>query len=331
MLAFEVILFSFCLLCGAFFSGIETGIISVHRLRLRHLAEDEEDESSKIIEMFLDDTDRLFGTTLSGNNISNVIVAVIGARFGARFGVYFNCPYAEFVAGLLTALLVLLVAEYLPKAWFQADPIDRCRPLAGVLWKCSLLLKPLSDFFTKVVVFLFPKTSGEESGRKVIVTREEIDILAKESAEHGNLSPRQRIMIRRVVDLAGKTALKVMIPREEVVSIDSSASATEFLELSRASGFTRLPVFDRARGVYVGIANLFDVLAATPERYEENIARFMRPVQFLRDNTPLTEILPRLRHSRQPLALVSDSKSDVLGLVTTQNVLSLIIGADMKG
>ena len=73
---------------------------------------------------------------------------------------------------------------------------------------------------------------------------------------------------------------------------------------------------------------MFDVLAAPAARYGEPIVRFMRPPQFLRDSTPLTEVLPRLRRSRQPLALVANARAEVIGLLTTEDVLRLIIGVD---
>ena len=324
MLILEISLFFGCLLWAAFFAGIETGVISINHLKLRHLAEEENDRQAQLLERFLANPDRLLGTTLVGVNICMVAVSVMGARLGhclpGRGG--------EVLSEALTTLIVLICCEYLPKAWFQSNPIARCRPFAGLLWTMSLLLKPLADFFTWITMFLLRGLPAGSDGQRPVVTREEIDILAKESAEHGNLTPKQRIMIHRVVELAGKNAAQVMGPRARMVFIDSHATAEDFLKLSCSSNFTRLPVFDQTRGVFIGIANLFDVLAAPAGRYGENITRFMRPPQFLRDTTPLTEVLPRLRRSRQPLALVANAQSEVVGFLTTEDVLRHVIGTD---
>ena len=322
MIALEIIIFLMFFVFSAFFSGIETGMISINRLRLHHLVEDKNDKSAGIIELFLENFDRLFGTTLVGNNICNVAIAIIGVRLGHLL------PWggSEILTEGTTSFLVLIFCEYLPKAWFQSDPIARCRPFAGILWNISLILKPLADLLTGFTNLFFRGLPRFHMREGLLVTREEISVLAKESAEHGNLTPKQRIMIHRVVSLAGKTATRIMIPRDKIVFVDSRATAEDFLRISQSSGFTRLPVYDQERQTFVGIVNLFDVLAYASDHYTKNIGRFMRPAQFLRDTTPLTDVLPRLRRSRQPLALITDAKSQAIGLITTEDILRLIIG-----
>ena len=276
MLGLEIFLLFLCLLLTAFFAGIETGVISINQLKLRHLEEEEEDRSAQLLDIFRANPDRLWGVPLVGVNICMVGASVLGARLGhALLG-----RGGEVISEFLTAMVVLVCCEYLPKAWFQSNPLQRTRPFARVLWIAAQALQPFADFFNWLTAFLLRGLPAVEEQGRPMVTREEIDILAKESAEHGNLTPKQRIMIHRVVDLAGKSIERIMVPRKRMVFIDSQASGEEFLKLSRESGFTRLPVYDEARGVFVGIANLFDVLAALPNRYGEPITSFMRPAHF---------------------------------------------------
>ncbi len=288
LLLAEISLLLLCLAWSAFFSGMETGVISINRLKLRHLVEEDNDRPAQLLERFLGNPDRLLGTTLTGNNICNVTLSVIAARLGH----YLPGRGGEILTEAAMTMIVLIAGEYLPKAWFQSNPIVRCRPFAGVLWSWSLILKPLSDFFNWITMLLLRGLPAVVEHRRPVVTREEIDILAKESAEHGNLTSKQRIMIHRVVELAGKNAAQIMAPRERMVFIESQATAEEFWARSRESNFTRLPVFDEPSGTFVGIANMFDVLAAPAARYGEPIVRFMRP-RSLRDTTPLTEVVCR--------------------------------------
>ncbi|MFN2351145.1 MAG: CNNM domain-containing protein [Kiritimatiellia bacterium] len=322
MIFIEISIYLICLLGSTFFAGIETGVIAINRLRLRHMVEEEEDLRARLLEWFLTNPIRLIGTTLVGNNICNVVLSIIGTRIGHRL------PFrgGEALAEVITVLVVLIFCEYLPKAWFQSNPLDRCRPFAGLLFMASRLLKPLADAFTWASMFIVKGVTGSMDSRHPFVTRDEIGLLAKESAEHGVLSSKQRIMIHRVVELAGKTVDQVMVPRDKMAVIDSQATAEEFLIKARQANFTRLPVWDAQQDKCIGIANLFDVLSSPPTRYTENITNFMRPPQFLKVGTLLTEVLPRLRHSCQPLALVINAQEQAIGLLTTENILQHVVG-----
>jgi CBS domain containing-hemolysin-like protein len=85
-----------------------------------------------------------------------------------------------------------------------------------------------------------------------------------------------------------------------------------------------MPVSDGQQ--IVGNINLFDVLAAPPVRHCDQVQCFMRPPTFITENVPLTEIFPRLRLSRQPMCLVTNARADVVGLVTTEDILQHIVG-----
>lgn len=316
-----ILLFATCFVGTAFFEGIETGVISCHRLRLRALAE-KGVKHLAILEYFLTNPDRLLGTTLIGTNICTVTLSVLAARYCSDL----MGTWGDVVADILMTILILIFCGYIPKAWFQSDPIERSRPFATTLWFTSIVLRPLAYLITKITNVFLPSTLNQSNNTRPLISRDEIDLLAKESADRGILSPRQRIMIHRVVELTGKMAAQVMIPRERMVVVKHSQRIREFLDLTQLSHYTRLPVWDESAGKFVGIANLFDILALDPAEYERSIADFMRPPQFINATTPLTEIFPRMRSSRQPMGLVINVQTEVVGVLTTEDILNHIVG-----
>lgn len=316
-----ILIFLICFAGTAFFSGIETGVISCHRIRLRALAE-KGIRQMATLEFFLANPDRLLSTTLVGTNICTVTLSVLAAQFGAQWLGH----WGEVVADVLITLVILVFCEYIPKAWFQGDPIERSSPFASTLWFSAIILRPLAFLITQITNVFLPAALEQASTPRPLISRDEIDLLAKESADRGILSPRQRIMIHRVVELTGKMAAQVMIPRERLVFVPQTLPARQFMELAQQSRFTRLPVWDESARKFVGIANLFDILALDPSQHDRPIADFMRPPQFINASTPLTEIFPRMRSSRQPMGLVINPQAEVVGVLTTEDILNHIVG-----
>ena len=139
MILKELIIIVICMIGHAFFAGIETGVISIHRMRLRHFVKHGA-PGAKILEGFLKSPDRLLGTTLVGTNICTVIISVAAAAMADNL-----VPrYGSIISTMLVAVLLLIFAEYLPKAWFHSRPIERCRRFSGTLRITELVLWPFS-------------------------------------------------------------------------------------------------------------------------------------------------------------------------------------------
>jgi putative hemolysin len=321
MILSDIILILVCLAGAAFFAGIETGIISLNRMRLRHLAE-KGDRDARILQNFIEQPDRLLGTTLVGTNLFIVMASVISADRGARLG-----HWGEVLTGITMTMVVLVFSEYLPKAWFQSRPLKRCRPFAVPLRWSALLLRPLINGINWVTDWVIPSGSERKSSRALVSTKDEIDVLAQESAEHGTLSPRQRIMIRRVLELSGKKAGDIMTPRALMTTLAPGCTVNDLVATLRQSAHPRLPVCEQDGHTFRGTINFFDVMAGNEEGDKNSpIDKYIRPPLFIPEDTTIMEIFAKLRLSRQAMCLVVNAKSEVTGLITNQNVLQEIVG-----
>ena len=310
-----------CLLLHAFFAGIETGVISIHRLRLRHFVRRGE-AGARTLQGFLDRPDNLFGTTLVGTNLSLVILSVMSTGLLAHFA----GPIGEPMAAVSVALIVLVFGEYLPKAWFQSRPLERCRRFVGLLRLAETVLRPLAWLVVGCSRLLVRGAVRSFAKPAPFVTRDDLKLLAREGERDGVLSSRERFMIHRVFELSSKCARDIMIPLEKIVSVETDMTVEQFREVVRASGRTRMPVYDRAQGAFVGVINVFFVLAGHVVEPGRRVAEFMRPAFFIPARMPVDDILPRMRRLRQPMCLVTEEKGPVIGLVTTEDILEEIVG-----
>ncbi len=309
------------LVLHAFFAGIETGVISIHRMRLRHFVR-KGSKNAVILEKFIQNFDRLLGTTLVGTNICVVINSVSASAIASRLGI----PAAGTVSSAVTTVLIVLFAEYLPKAWFRSRPLERCERFAGLLQITEYLFRPFSFLIIGLARLVSPGKKETFAKPRPFVTREDLKTLAKEGEKDGVLSSKERYMIHRVIELSGIKSEDIMIPLKKIVYAHSDMIIQEFYTIARHSGLTRLPVMDRESGNFVGIINIFHVLAdSKKDKEHKTVADFMRPPQFIPSEMPVDDILPRMRRGRQPMCLVR-RKDIVVGLVTTEDVLRLIVG-----
>ena len=177
--------------------------------------------------------------------------------------------------------------------------------------------------FTRLLV---PGPKESFSKPVPFVTIEDLKILAKEGEEEGILSPEERVMINRVFELSAKTANQIMIPSDEMTILESDMTIRDFFAIARKSKYTRMPVRDSDTREYIGIINVFYVLSLDGEDHEKPVGDYVRPPLFISENVPVDEIFPKLRRSRQPVALVKNDQDEVLGMVTTEDILEEIVG-----
>ena len=318
---FQVMVFVVCMVGSAFYAGIETGIISINRMRLRHHVR-EGLPGTETLEYYLEDTDRLLGTTLVGNNLTMVIVSIVLASlFANLFG-----SGGESIAAFVATVRVLIFGEYLPKAWFHSQPLERCRRFARLLRASEIVFKPISVTALWLTRWIVPGSSGSLPESTPFVTREDLKVLAREGEEHGVLSEEERVMIHRVFELSGKRAREIMVPREKITLINRNDTLTSFFETARSSGFTRLPVYDEEKKTFSGVVNVFDVLSFRGDSTGRPFGWLARRPLFVHESTPVDDILPLMRRFRQPMCLVTSTRENVCGLITTEDILEEIVG-----
>ncbi|MBT3191272.1 MAG: DUF21 domain-containing protein [Verrucomicrobia bacterium] len=320
MITLSLILILAGMIGNAFFAGIETGVISIHRMRLRHFVR-QGSTNARFLESLVTNFDRLLGTTLVGTNICVVIVSVAAASLSVHLGV----PGGEASSSVVVTLLVIVFAEYLPKAWFHARPLERSERFAGLLRIAEWILMPISFAIIAIARLMSPGARKSFTKPDPFVTREDLKLLAREGEKDGVLSAKERYMIHRVIELSGKKAEDVMVARDDMIVAYNDMKIPEFYALAKESGLTRMPVVDRDKGTFIGIINVFSVLWEGKTQDQKCVADFVRPPEFIPTTMPVDDVLPRMRGARQPMILVREGDV-VVGLITTEDILRTIVG-----
>ena len=322
MVLLQLCLLLLCLSLEALFAGMEIGVISINRIRLRHLLK-KKVSGAKELAYFLANPERLLGTTLVGTNLCMVIASVTSASLAMRV-----LPTAgTWLSSIVMTIVVLIFAEYLPKAWFQTNPALRTRHWAPLLRFFGIVFYPLGHAAVQVAKLVFRVDENQAADDESGMTRDDLQHATIEHERTGVLSMREREMIHGVFDLRRKTCGDIMTPLPEVIRVPDNMPRREFMKLARGSGHNRYPVFSQTLSNIVGIVNVLDA-ATDPARGNRPVADYMRPARFVPQSVSPDSLLVQMRLSRQPLVMVTTDDGHLCGLVTMEDVLEEIVGAE---
>lgn len=305
-----------CLLLISFlFSGIEAGILSVNRVRLQHRVK-LRDRAALKLDRLLANPERLLVTVLVVTNLMNIgALLLLTQQLVSYFG---NHGYWLALVGFLPIYLFGL--EVLPKSLFRRFPYRALAAFTGPLRLADALLSPMHAVGWRLSRWIFGRRPPEQ--QKLFVAKEDFKYLTFESERVGTLTKEERQMIHNVVDFRGNTARDVMVPMEQVRTVDAQVPLTDLLEQSRATGFARWPVVSEG-GKISGLIDVFDI--ALDSRRHGSVELFQRRILRVGEKDPAYTVLRKMRAARISLAVVEDRDSTPLGIVTSEDLIRRLV------
>ena len=307
---------------SAVFSGLETGVYTLNRVRLHVLAHTPRSNAA-VLERLIDRPNRLLGTLLVGNNIANYAASLAVAallEYAGRRGwsqVLIN-------AAILTPVLFVF-GEVLPKDFFRSHTNRLTYYFARPLrWLQRLLTwtgpLPLID----AVGWLLARLLGVRGrGADMLHPRRVMTQLMKESVGHGLITPYQSDMIDRVLQMGRLRVRDVMTDWQQATAARETQPPEAVWALADRVPYTRLPLLDRA-GEPIGLLDVADVLMHEPEQCPP-LPSLARPLARLQPDVSCRAALLTLQQHRASMALVVENNRPV-GLVTTKNLVEPIVG-----
>jgi CBS domain containing-hemolysin-like protein len=303
-------------LIAAIFSGIEAGILSVNRIRLRHQVRLKEKAAIKLNRL-LSRPERLLVTVLLVINFMNVCAVALSTRALVRW----LGTSGYFVAFVLW-LPVYLGIEVLPKSLFRRFPYRALAIFSGMLRIADLLFSPLLAAGSALYNVFF--SSREGSFKKGLIAREDFKFLIHGSERTGVLTAVERRMIDNVIDFRTVTARHVMQPIQILRSIKAGAPVEELLAISHSTQIDRLPVMSES-GEITGLVNVFEVLLDSKSG-AESVEKFAHRIVTVAPEEPAYAVIRKLRAARGEMAAVIDAKEGAVGFVTSEDLFKRLIG-----
>ena len=319
------------LVCSAFFSGSETALTAASRGKLRAMA-DRGNGGAEAALTLKEDSERLIGGILLGNNVVNILAASLAtALFSAVLG-----DGAVAVATLVMTVLVLIFSEVMPKTLAISDPEKLAARVArpiGLLVRIFAPVVTLVRLIVRGVLRVFGVRLDPESA--VLSVREEIVGALAIGHSEGIVQKEDRDRLLGALDLGERTVEEIMLHRSKIEMIDADAEPEAILSQALASAHTRLPIFRGERENIVGVIHAKDLLRAMDKLMRgpdaRGLAAFrlldvaMKPY-FVPETTTLDDQMREFLRRHTHFALVVDEYGALRGLITLEDILEEIVG-----
>ncbi|WAJ36487.1 HlyC/CorC family transporter [Pseudomonas sp. GOM7] len=312
----------FLILCSAFFSSSETGMLSINRYRLKHLSK-EGHKGAKRVARLLEHPDRMLGTILVGNNVVNILAASIATVLAVE--IWGEAGIAIATAGL--TIIVLIFGEITPKTLAALRPEMVAFPASRVLSLLQSLLYPVV-WLTSAISNLLLRLVGVDPSQRASdsLSTEELRSVVRESGPQ--MSANRQSMLLSILDLERVTVDDIMIPRNEVAGIDLEDDLESIIEQLRTTHHTRLPVYRSDINQIEGVVHMRQIarLLSHDQLSKESLLAACNEPYFIPENTPLATQLINFQKEKRRIGIVVDEYGEVIGIVTLEDILEEIVG-----
>jgi len=313
-----VLLIIFFLL-SFFFSGIETGFVTLDRFKLEQ--ESKNDKRKKGLLEYIQNSDRIFGTVLIGNNISNVIIASLATVLFKESGII-----SAKTGTIIVTVLVLIFGELIPKTIFR-DYAEKLvylfYPLFNLIY---ILLKPLVYLVSLFNDFLKRRFNIAEYDSYHFFTKDDVALILAETADYEGVEENaQKEMLEDALEFNQLLAKSIMIPRTEIIAIEDTMKVDEILAMAREEGYTRYPVYHTNLDEITGVLIIYDLISKMDNK-ELTAKELQREVFFAPETMNITNMLQEMQTNKRSMAVVVDSYGGTAGIATIEDIIEELVG-----
>ena len=306
------------ILLSAFFSGVETALFSLSRLRVKHLVR-KKVRGARAVEKLKDQPQKLLITILIGNNLVNIGASALATSIVFEI----SRSYAVSITTGIMTLIILVFGEITPKTLATKHSEQISLIVARPLQFLETILSPVIFLF-EGLTNLLTNLSGQKP--KPLVTEDEIETFVTVAEEAGQIKDAEKKMIHRIFRLDDLEAKDVMTPRNKIVAVSADDKVRAIAEVFHTEGYARLPVYKANLDHIKGFVHVIDAQEAMLHKENAPVGAIVRPILFVPESKKLDSLLKYFQRRKQHIAIVVDDFGTNVGLVTLEDVLEEIVG-----
>ena len=315
------------LLSSAFFSGMEIAYVSSNRLNLE-IEKNQKGLIPKLLSIITQNPSRFIATMLIGNNFALVIYGIFMGEFIMNNLLYYDIYLMNeisivLIQTLISTLVILLAAEFIPKVLFQIYSNISMKIFALPAYFFYTIFYPITSLVTIISNFIlqsFFKVNPDESSMSF--SKVELENYIENEIEKSDENLDSEIEIfQNALELSEIKARDIMVPRAEIIALEDSTSIFKVKDIFIETGFSKIPIYNDTIDDIVGYVHSFDFL-----KKPSNIKEFILPVVFVPEPMLVNDVLEKLTRESKSIAVVIDEYGGTSGIITVEDIVEELFG-----
>ena len=324
----EIVVIIICLLLCAFFSGMEIAFISSNKIYLE-IEKKQDTILSRILTKITEKPSKFIATMLVGNNVSMVIYGFFMGDLLlhkiTKLGFHFSEVTTLLLQTLISTLIVLITAEFLPKVFFQIYANNLMKFFAIPSYFFFKLFYFISGFIIWISDFIlkkFFKTQGDYVPSFFSKVELGDYITEQMSSVNDNETVDSEIQIfQNALEFSGVKAREIMTPRTDLVAIEVNDTIDELRTLFIETGYSKIIIYQNAIDDIIGYVHSFELF-----KKPKTIKSVLIPIEFVPETIFVKDVLNLLTKKRKSVAVVIDEYGGTSGIVTVEDIIEELFG-----
>ncbi|HWE57203.1 MAG TPA: hemolysin family protein [Acidimicrobiales bacterium] len=304
-----------------FLAMSETAITRISKVKAMSLVEEERRRSKTLLRL-VEHIDRVLPVVLFALELCTLVAAtLVGVVAEHAFG-----GLGVVVATAFEVVVIFVVAELAPKTWAVQHP-DRAALFASPIIRLLYAFAPLGWITRGLIRVTNVLLPGKGIKAGPYTSDEMLRAIADEAADEDVIEHEERTLIHSIIDFGDTVVREVMVPRPDMVAVESYARITDVVDIVIPAGFSRIPVFSQGIDDVVGIVYVKDLMRAEREgNGDGQVSDVMREAHFTPESKKVSELMREMQAGKFHMALVVDEFGGTAGLVTLEDLIEELIG-----
>ncbi|WP_304344423.1 hemolysin family protein [Chryseobacterium koreense] len=337
----KLLLALFLVLLNGFFVAAEFSIVKVRYSQIQ-LKAAEGNSIAKQAEHIIKHLDAYLSATQLGITLASLALGWVGEsamhHVVEKIFIYFNFPVEQatittislVISFLIITIMHIVFGELIPKSIAirksEATAMAISMPLRGfyMLFKPFIwLMNSMSNSFLRLIK-IHPASEHE------IHSTEELQLLVKQSADSGEIEEENYEIIKNAFDFTDHSAKQIMVPRQNISSIDIEEPVDEIINKIMDGGYSRLPVYKDSIDNVIGVLYAKEIIREYVRRKgdlnHDDLKELMREAFFVVGSKKISDLLKVFQQKKQHLAVVIDEFGGTEGIITLEDILEELVG-----
>jgi putative hemolysin len=266
----------------------------------------------------------LLTVILTINVISDMLITFFSAAIMKQAFYMINRYVVEFAAWIMASFATLIIGEITPKNYARKNP-EKTTVFSGHM---LAVIDKVSQYCLYPIVKLmeFISDKSHKPSQSLEISKDEMQDIINEGEMSGVIDNETSEMLERNISFSELSVSKIMMPFEEIESVNLNLEDCEFLDRCVDIAHSRIPVWVENRNNIIGYIHIKDILLIWREDKESSLRSLVKPAYFISENKKINELLKEFQSGKTHMAFIKNQDGNIIGMIVLETILEKIVG-----